>query len=239
LRQALKVIGFTIDGMATTSSSALSRDFQAAMHTDNDAFLSNLIVTTQLHDVTLPVTERVRANLEMDSQEPAFHFIFPSLNIAVPMHPSSILIFNPTIPHGCSAKLAAYENSHVNLMSMYLKSAVVGKNDNSIPMTDEAKKVAERIWAAMREAAKARQRMSQKLAAPTSRDEAVLQPVLIQSKTTRRSHSSTAALSATCVNDGGESSSDESFFSESDNDDDDEDYIDATEDRKRKAKSTS
>jgi hypothetical protein len=61
LREGLKAIGFEIKGKATTTttSSAWSRDLQEAMHTEDNAFLSYVSVTTQLHDATPPVAERV------------------------------------------------------------------------------------------------------------------------------------------------------------------------------------
>jgi hypothetical protein len=172
LREGLKAIGFAIEGKATTTSSAWSRDLQEAMHTEDNAFLSYVTVTTQLHDATLPVAERVRHNLEMNDPKPALHVIFPAHNLAVPIFPGNILIFNPTVPHGCSAKLADYDNAHVNVMYMYLKSAVVGGNNNKIPMTAEARKRAERYWAGLNEGGSSQPHIHEDVSAAAAMDNA-------------------------------------------------------------------
>jgi hypothetical protein len=148
LREGLGGIGFKVKGKATTTtSSAWSRDFQAAMHVDKDANVSYMTVTSLLHDNSLPLAERVRDNLELDDPKPAIHFMFPAHNLAVPVCPGDIIIFNPALYHGCSAKLAAFDDADVNLMSMYLKAAVVGGNDNKIPVPPAVEKKMAKVWA--------------------------------------------------------------------------------------------
>jgi hypothetical protein len=174
LREGLKAIGIEIEGKTTTTttSSAWSRDLQEAMHTEDNAFLSYVTVTTQLHDATLPVAERVRHNLEMNDPKPALHVIFPAHNLAEPICPGNILIFNPTVPHGCSAKLADHDNAHVNVMYMYLKSAVVGGNNNKIPMTAEARQRAERYSAGLKKGGSAQPHLHEDVSAAAVMDDA-------------------------------------------------------------------
>jgi hypothetical protein len=38
--------------------------------------------------------------------------------------------------HCLSSRTSAYETKDVFSLSMYLKTAIVGKNDNSLPLTD-------------------------------------------------------------------------------------------------------
>lgn len=58
------------------------------------------------------------------------YFCFPSLGIAVPLRPGDILIFNPLEPHCISSKCRSSDT--VLGTSMYVKTAIVGLNDNSI-----------------------------------------------------------------------------------------------------------
>ena len=61
------------------------------------------------------------------------YFAFPKLNVAIPLRHGDILFFNPLEKHCVSS---CCENSDsVYVMSLYLKSNIIGKNDNSIPLT--------------------------------------------------------------------------------------------------------
>lgn len=66
---------------------------------------------------------------------------FPSKGVAVPLRPGDMLVFNPTEPHCISSKC----NKDVTLFtsSMYLKTAVVGGNDNSIDLSGEQEALAQ------------------------------------------------------------------------------------------------
>jgi hypothetical protein len=61
------------------------------------------------------------------------YFCFPRLGIAVPLRPGDILIFNPSEPHALSSRHDADDT--ILCVSMYLKTAVVGLNDNSLDLT--------------------------------------------------------------------------------------------------------
>jgi hypothetical protein len=65
------------------------------------------------------------------------YFVFPEQGIAVALRPGDMLIFNPKYHHCLSSCTCAYQNKDVYSMSLYLKSAAVGKNDNSIPINDK------------------------------------------------------------------------------------------------------
>ena len=61
------------------------------------------------------------------------YFCFPRIGIAVALRPGDILIFNAQEPHAISSRCRS--NYKVLCGSMYLKTAVVGLNNNSIEFT--------------------------------------------------------------------------------------------------------
>jgi hypothetical protein len=63
------------------------------------------------------------------------YFCFPRLGVAVPMKPGDSIIFNPQEPHAASSR--CYESDEILCMSLYLKTTLVGLNDNSIPNTPQ------------------------------------------------------------------------------------------------------
>lgn len=58
------------------------------------------------------------------------YFCFPTHGLAVPLRPGDILIFNPLTPHCISSKCRLSDT--VIGTSMYVKTAIVGLNNNSI-----------------------------------------------------------------------------------------------------------
>lgn len=62
------------------------------------------------------------------------YFGFPRLGYAVALRPGDVLIFNPSEPHAVSSRCRLEDT--IYCISFYLKSAVVGGNDNSIPLSD-------------------------------------------------------------------------------------------------------
>jgi hypothetical protein len=47
-----------------------------------------------------------------------------------------MLLFNPVYQHCVSSRTASYKTSDIFSLSLYLKSAIVGKNDNSLRLTE-------------------------------------------------------------------------------------------------------
>jgi hypothetical protein len=62
------------------------------------------------------------------------YFCFPTLGVAIPMRPGDFLLFNSTIPHCISSR--CNEANNIISVTMYLKTMVVGGNDNSIELND-------------------------------------------------------------------------------------------------------
>jgi hypothetical protein len=63
------------------------------------------------------------------------YFCFPTLGVAVPLRPGDFLIFNTLIPHCVSSRCK--QTDKVYIVAMYLKSSVVGLNNNQLPLDDK------------------------------------------------------------------------------------------------------
>ena len=72
------------------------------------------------------------------------YFYFPTLGVSVPLCPGDYLLFNPLIPH-CVSSCCKHEDE-IMCVSMYLKTAIVGMNDNSLPLTPSQNKLADRLF---------------------------------------------------------------------------------------------
>ena len=99
---------------------AFGVDVHLACHTDQDYTYS--VISIHIHGHQYSLHDRVVA-----------YFCFPRLGIAVALRPGDILMFNPSEPHAVSSKCR--HDDTVFCVSMYLKTAVVGLNDNSIGLT--------------------------------------------------------------------------------------------------------
>ena len=63
------------------------------------------------------------------------YFCFPTLGVAIPLRAGDQFIFNPCVPHMVSSR--CHNEIDIVVVSLYLKSKVVGLNDNSVPLTPE------------------------------------------------------------------------------------------------------
>jgi hypothetical protein len=70
------------------------------------------------------------------------YFCFPTLGVAVPLRPGDFLLFNPRIPHCVSSRCR--QADEVISLSMYLKTAVVGMNNNGLPLDSIQSHLSER-----------------------------------------------------------------------------------------------
>ena len=71
------------------------------------------------------------------------YFTFAEQGIAVALRPGDMLIFNPLYHHCLSSCTSLYEADDVFCLSLYLKTVVVGKNNNSLPLTETETHLAE------------------------------------------------------------------------------------------------
>jgi hypothetical protein len=47
-----------------------------------------------------------------------------------------MMLFNPLYQHCLSSRTSFYKNKDIFSLSLYLKTAIVGKNDNTLPLTN-------------------------------------------------------------------------------------------------------
>jgi hypothetical protein len=62
-----------------------------------------------------------------------FYFCFPMLGVALPIRPGDYFMFNAVIPHCISSRCKLEDN--VICVLFYLKTAIVGMNDNNLSLT--------------------------------------------------------------------------------------------------------
>ena len=110
-------------------SLAAARNHYLNSHTDDDFFYS-LLTTVSAHGLREDI-DRFKSVVQVCN-----YFTFAEQGIAVALRPGDILIFNPLYVHCLSSRTSAYETEDVFSLSMYLKTAIVGMNDNSLPLTE-------------------------------------------------------------------------------------------------------
>jgi len=64
-------------------------------------------------------------------------FCFPTYGFAIGLRPGDIILFNPHVYHCLSEKTTPYAEKDVHVTTFYVKTAHVGKNDNSLPLTEK------------------------------------------------------------------------------------------------------
>jgi hypothetical protein len=69
------------------------------------------------------------------------YFCFPTIGVAVPLRPGDYVLFNATIPH-CIYSRCKFEDEIV-VTSTYLKTLVVGMNNNNLPLTQKQARIIE------------------------------------------------------------------------------------------------
>ena len=66
------------------------------------------------------------------------HFCIPFYGVSIALRDGDLLIFNPQIHH-CAAHQEIGLNSDIILCSHYLKSLLVGGNNNDVELSEEQK----------------------------------------------------------------------------------------------------
>jgi hypothetical protein len=111
------------------SSLAIALNYYLNAHIDEDFFYS-LLVLASAHGLQEHI-DRYRMNAEVCN-----YFTFPEQGIAVALRPGDMLLFNPLYQHCLSSRTSFYEKKDVFSLSLYLKTAVVSKFNNNLPLTD-------------------------------------------------------------------------------------------------------
>ena len=71
------------------------------------------------------------------------YFCFPTIGVAVPLRPGDYLLFNARIPH-CISSRCKFEDE-ILCTSTYLKTAIVGMNNNDLPLTQLQARIIEQV----------------------------------------------------------------------------------------------
>ena len=101
---------------------ALGENVFLECHADHD--FARSIVMVQIDNHQCGPNDRVVA-----------YFCLPRLGIAVALRPGDLLIFNALEPHAISSR--CHKSDKLLCVSMYLKTAVVGLNNNDIKLTEK------------------------------------------------------------------------------------------------------
>ena len=120
-----------INGVASHpiwGSLACGKNYYLNLHTDDDFFYS--LTTIASEGGLCQNIDRYKMHTEVCN-----YFTFAEHGIAVALRPGDMLIFNPLYHHCLSSRTSLYETQDVFCLSLYLKTAVIGKNDNSLPIT--------------------------------------------------------------------------------------------------------
>jgi hypothetical protein len=114
------------------SSVATTFNYVAAAHTDEDAFLSALLVSYVPNDTL--TNKNIKYDYDMKI---ANYFCFPVSGVAVALRPGDVLFFNPLHYHCASQRTQSYQYDKIFLTALYVKNKQITRNDNNIPLTDE------------------------------------------------------------------------------------------------------
>jgi hypothetical protein len=106
-------------------SLACGKNYYLNSHFDEDFFYSL---------TTIASAWGLRQDIDRYSMEAEVcnYFTFAEEGIAVALRPGDMLLFNPLYQHCLSSRTSNYEKKDVFCLSLYLKTAVVGGNDNSV-----------------------------------------------------------------------------------------------------------
>ena len=86
------------------------------------------------YSVVTVQAEKSDGTLYSMSDDICYYFVFAKYGVAVAHHPGDVLLFNPLAYHSVTT-LVNLDNE-VWCCSLYLKTGVVGKNDNNMPLTE-------------------------------------------------------------------------------------------------------
>ncbi len=86
-------------------------------------------------DFTMSIAQIFLKGKELYTKKDDVVFCFPTLGVAVPLRPGDFLLFNALIPHCVSPRCS--QDDSIMCVSMYLKSDLVGMNNNELSLTNK------------------------------------------------------------------------------------------------------
>ena len=118
------------------SALASAADYYSAAHVDADFFFSLLYTIVDNLSSGDDMQGQAHRGYDLDD-EVVQYFVFPNTGVSVALRPGDVLLFNPIKYHCLSTKTSAYQQKHVYVTSLYLKTAIVGGNDNTKQLNGE------------------------------------------------------------------------------------------------------
>jgi hypothetical protein len=106
-------------------SLACGRNYYLNSHLDDDFFYS-------LCTIASPCGLRQDIDRYSMDAEVCNYFTFPEQGIAVALRPGDMFLFNPRYYHSLSSRTSSFQRDDVFCLSLYLKTAIVGKNNNAL-----------------------------------------------------------------------------------------------------------
>ena len=115
----------------TMEPSPSSSDKKSARYFNGLGFGINVYLRSHIdHDFTMSIVQVHIDNHVYQRNDPVLcYFAFPRIGIAVPLRPGDFLLFNTQEPHSISSRCR--KRDEIYCISSYLKTMVVGGNDNS------------------------------------------------------------------------------------------------------------
>jgi hypothetical protein len=137
----VKVDGVVFKKGDLVCSATIGRNVYSMAHGDKDSGPSTLKAVGAFPDVKDgDITgASVSANLDPHCDLMMQCVMFPVHGLAIPLFPTTNLVFNSIIPH-CVSEVVdspALQHAEVYLTTCYLKSQIVGGNDNDVPLTED------------------------------------------------------------------------------------------------------
>ena len=132
----IRLVKEAVDFVEAKTFSVPQESAKKAKATIYGAYASGVNVYLSSHwdqDFTYCATSIHQRKPYLESQNVVAYFAFPRLGIAIPLRPGDNLFFNPKEPHCIFSRCSNKED--IYCVSLYLKSANIGKNDNSTPLT--------------------------------------------------------------------------------------------------------
>jgi hypothetical protein len=106
-------------------SLACGKNYCLNSHTDEDFFYSLTTIVSQ-HGLQPGRFDKYRLDAEVTN-----YFAFAEQGVAVALRPGDMLLFNPLYQHCLTSRTLQYQEKDVFCVSLYLKTAVVGGNNNT------------------------------------------------------------------------------------------------------------
>jgi len=142
--------GLTLAKEAVEHERKVAEGYNTENHRKDEIFLGmacglNAYLNSHIDDdFTYSVVVNLPTSPNKETKKACKYFCFPSQGLAVTLRPYDVLIFNAREKHCVSSLTKCYVKAQRDIfcVSFYLKSNVIGGNDNSVPCTPRQEQLA-------------------------------------------------------------------------------------------------